>query len=199
MCDSRTESDVMAMSSSDSSDPQVYLDGEGKPRRRPGRPRKDPRGTQAELKAKAAAEKRERESAEGVAKAALIEANRAYIQSYVGAIFSENKVAIGDLLVGILEYSIEVCGSADLTMEPAEVRAVAVKTMTDEIHKLISPNGVIEWQAQKLRERMIQGLAAPVPVPSQMPRELEPPSMGAEVDEIDIQALMEGGLPGCDD
>lgn len=205
-CEFDIESDVLVMTSSELSDPQVYLDGEGKVRRRPGRPRKDPRGTQAEIRAMENAAKREKERLEAEAQSELARGNRAYVQNYTSALFGENKVMIGEILIGMLEHSIEVCGSANLAMTSDELRSEATNCLADEVRKLISPSGVIEWQARKLQEFMTHGGApsAPQVVPSrpaaaQAPLELGSGSAPIEDGKIDIQALMEAGLPGYDD
>lgn len=186
------------MSSLDPEDPQVYLDGERKLRRRPGRPRIDPRGTQAQIRAIEAAERRKKLQQE----ADLTAHNRQQVTVYAMSLITENRVMLQDLLVGMVEHAVEVCMSADLGLTSEQVRAEASRTMTAELGKLISPAGIADYQSAKLRALLAsqqpQLLMATIPAPTPpLPVTQSLPELDNE--EPDIKALMEAGLPCIED
>lgn len=181
------------------SDSDEILDNEP-PRRKPGRPRKDPRGTQAELRAAAR---------RGTGKQVREREGLAFVQSYAAELVQAQKGGdLHDVLVQLAEHANTVCMSADLSLEPVQIREALAKAIGEEITKqFISSAALIDWQAQKLAAFMEQqrNLAAATQAPITPPTPQIPVQQQAPVvtlnghAEVDIDALMAQGLPSSDD
>jgi hypothetical protein len=176
-------------------DPQMYRDDKGIVRRKPGRPRKNPMATQAELRSKNRASASER-----------LKEGRVYVEGAAAEVLKANLETTGlrDALVQLVDMVYQACTGTNLELTPDEMRIEASKALTAELGKVISPAGVLDWQADRLKAFMAQQQTLTATMSAPVHTEAPPaaiPAPAARINgrEVDIHALMEEGLPSSDD